>query len=72
MSKRVDELNLSVRSLNCLKLGKIFFLSDLLKKSENDLLNIVNFGKKSLLEVKDALNTFGLKLTVDDDVQLKM
>lgn len=63
MMKRIDELELSVRSLNCLKLAKIFFLKDLIKKSENDLLGIVNFGKKSLLEVKDALSVFGLKLS---------
>lgn len=58
----IEELELSVRAYNCLKRASINSISDLLKKSENDLLNIKNFGKKSSDEVIEKLHQFGLNL----------
>jgi DNA-directed RNA polymerase subunit alpha len=58
----IEELDLSVRAYNCLKRASINSLTDLLQKSENDLLNIKNFGKKSSDEVIEKLAAFGLKL----------
>lgn len=58
----IEELELSVRAYNCLKRASINSLSDLLQKSENDLLNIKNFGKKSSDEVIEKLHAFGLNL----------
>lgn len=54
-AKKVEELDLSVRSLNCLKRDKINTIGDLLDKSEADLLRIRNFGEKSMLEVVKKL-----------------
>ena len=58
----IDELELSVRAYNCLKRASINSMSELLKKSEHDLLNIKNFGKKSSDEVIERLHHFGLDL----------
>ncbi len=58
----IDELELSVRAYNCLKRASINSLPELLKKSEHDLLNIENFGKKSSDEVITRLRHFGLDL----------
>ena len=58
----IEELELSVRAYNCLKRANIHSLEDLLKKSEHDLLNIKNFGKKSSDEVIERLKAFGLDL----------
>lgn len=58
----IEELELSVRAYNCLKRANIHSLEDLLKKSEHDLLNIKNFGKKSSDEVIERLKAFGLNL----------
>ena len=58
----IDELELSVRAYNCLKRASINSMSELLKKSEHDLLNIKNFGKKSSDEVIERLRHFGLDL----------
>ncbi|EKE03498.1 MAG: hypothetical protein ACD_20C00197G0013 [uncultured bacterium] len=58
----IEELELSVRAYNCLKRASINSLSELLQKSEHDLLNIKNFGKKSSDEVIEKLAAFGLKL----------
>jgi DNA-directed RNA polymerase subunit alpha len=59
----IEELELSVRAYNCLKRASINSMAELLKKSENDLLNIKNFGKKSSDEVIERLHHFGLNLT---------
>ena len=59
----IEELELSVRAYNCLKRASINSMAELLKKSENDLLNIKNFGKKSSDEVIERLQHFGLNLT---------
>ncbi len=58
----IDELELSVRAYNCLKRASINSMAELLKKSEHDLLNIKNFGKKSSDEVIERLQHFGLSL----------
>lgn len=58
----IEELELSVRAYNCLKRANINSLDELLKKSEHDLLNIKNFGKKSSDEVIERLKAFGLDL----------
>jgi DNA-directed RNA polymerase subunit alpha len=58
----IEDLELSVRAFNCLKRANINNISELLIKSENDLLNIKNFGKKSADEVIERLRAFGLDL----------
>lgn len=58
----VDELELTVRSLNCLKAENIFHIGDLIQKSETELLKTPNLGKKSLMEIKDVLARHGLSL----------
>ena len=58
----IEDLELSVRAYNCLKRASINSLPELLKKSEHDLLNIKNFGKKSSDEVIERLRDFGLDL----------
>lgn len=58
----IEDLELSVRAFNCLKRANIHSISELLQKSENDLLNIKNFGKKSADEVVERLRAFGLDL----------
>ena len=66
-----EELELSVRAYNCLKRASINSMSELLKKSEHDLLNIKNFGKKSSDEVIERLHHFGLDLApspVEEDM----
>lgn len=58
----VDDLELTVRSANCLKAESIFFIGDLVQRSENDLLKTPNLGKKSLTEIKNVLASHGLSL----------
>lgn len=58
----VDDLELTVRSANCLKAENIFYIGDLIQRSEADLLKTPNLGKKSLTEIKDVLATKGLSL----------
>lgn len=58
----VDDLELTVRSANCLKAENIFYIGDLILRTENDLLKTPNLGKKSLTEIKDILATKGLSL----------
>lgn len=60
--KKVDELELSVRSANCLKNDNIVYIGDLVQKSENDMLRTPNFGRKSLNEIKEVLTSMGLHL----------
>ena len=64
----IDELELSVRAYNCLKRASINSMSELLKKSEHDLLNIKNFGKKSSDEVIERLHHFGLDLAPNPEM----
>jgi DNA-directed RNA polymerase subunit alpha len=64
--KKIDEMELSVRSYNCLKNEGIIYVGDLVSKTEGDMLKLQNFGRKSLTELKDNLKTmnlsFGMKL----------
>lgn len=60
--KPVDELELTVRAANCLKAENIYYIGDLVRKSENELLKTPNLGKKSLGEIKDVLATHSLSL----------
>ena len=59
---RVDELELSVRTMNCLKSEGVRTIQDLITKSEVELIRAPNFGRKSLKEVKEILRPFGLHL----------
>ncbi len=65
LEKTVDELELSVRSGNCLRAAKIRTLGDLVQKSEAEMLQYRNFGKKSLKEISDLLMTMGLHFGMD-------
>lgn len=58
----VDDLELTVRSANCLKAECLYYIGDLVQRSENELLKTPNLGKKSLTEIKDVLAQFGLTL----------
>lgn len=60
--KKVDELELSVRSANCLKNDNIVYIGDLVQKTEGDMLRTPNFGRKSLNEIKEVLTMMGLHL----------
>ncbi|MBV8971460.1 MAG: DNA-directed RNA polymerase subunit alpha [Sphingomonadaceae bacterium] len=60
--KKVDELELSVRSANCLKNDNIIYIGDLVQKSESEMLRTPNFGRKSLNEIKEVLQSMGLHL----------
>jgi len=62
---KVEDLDFSARSLNCLSKANIKFLGDLIQLSEDDLLNLENFGKRSLYEVRDVVASFSLKLGED-------
>jgi DNA-directed RNA polymerase subunit alpha len=60
--RKVEELELSVRSANCLKNDNIVYIGDLVQKSEGDMLRTPNFGRKSLNEIKEVLTNMGLHL----------
>jgi DNA-directed RNA polymerase subunit alpha len=60
--RKVDELELSVRSANCLKNDNIVYIGDLVQKSESDMLRTPNFGRKSLNEIKEVLTNMGIHL----------
>ena len=62
LDKSVEELELSVRSYNCLKNANIRTLRELVQKTEGEMLKTKNFGRKSLNEIKDILATMGLGL----------
>jgi len=63
--KKVDELELSVRSANCLKNDNIVYIGDLIQKTEAEMLRTPNFGRKSLNEIKEVLATMGLHLGIE-------
>src|SRR5436190_2098028 len=63
--KKVDELELSVRSANCLKNDNIIYIGDLVQKTEAEMLRTPNFGRKSLNEIKEVLASMGLRLGTD-------
>ena len=63
--KKVDEIELSVRSANCLKNDNIVYIGDLVQKSEAEMLRTPNFGRKSLNEIKEVLAQMGLHLGME-------
>ena len=63
--KKVDELELSVRSANCLKNDNIVYIGDLIQKTEGEMLRTPNFGRKSLNEIKEVLGAMALHLGMD-------
>ncbi|HVK05152.1 MAG TPA: DNA-directed RNA polymerase subunit alpha [Armatimonadaceae bacterium] len=65
---RIEELDFSVRTYNCLKKANVLTVGELAQITEADLMNIRNFGKKSLTEVKEKLNQMGLSLKDSDGV----
>jgi len=62
MMRPVDELELTVRSANCLKAENVHYIGDLVTRMESDLLRTPNLGKKSLNEIKEVLASRGLSL----------
>jgi DNA-directed RNA polymerase subunit alpha len=67
LSRSVDELELSVRSSNCLKNANIKTIGDLVTKSEAEMLKYRNFGRKSLNEIKEIITEMGLELGMSED-----
>jgi DNA-directed RNA polymerase subunit alpha len=63
--KKVDELELSVRSMNCLKNDNIIYIGDLVQKTEGEMLRTPNFGRKSLNEIKEVLGSMSLYLGME-------
>jgi DNA-directed RNA polymerase subunit alpha len=59
----VEQLDLSVRTMNCLRRGGISTVGELISKGEQELLSLRNFGQKSKQELEERLNTLGLSLT---------
>ncbi|HVZ61153.1 MAG TPA: DNA-directed RNA polymerase subunit alpha, partial [Terriglobales bacterium] len=67
LNRSVEELELSVRSYNCLKNANIQSIGELVQKTENEMLKTKNFGRKSLNEIKEILSTMGLSLGMKID-----
>lgn len=67
LKMRVDELELSVRSANCLRAGNIHTLADLVRNQETDMLKYKNFGRKSLIELNQILSNLGLVFGMEVD-----
>jgi DNA-directed RNA polymerase subunit alpha len=65
LEKSIDDLDLSVRSANCLKNANIHTLRDLVRRTETDMLDTKNFGKKSLEELQELLGRLGLSFGMD-------
>jgi DNA-directed RNA polymerase subunit alpha len=63
--KPIDELDLTVRSTNCLKAENIHFVGDLVQRTETELMKTPNLGKKSLTEISEVLAEHGLSLGMD-------
>ena len=63
----IEELDLSVRSFNCLKRAGINTVEDLISKSEEEMMKVRNLGKKSFDEVKEKLQSLGFDLNADDE-----
>ena len=63
----IEELDLSVRSFNCLKRAGINTVEDLIGKSEDDMMKVRNLGRKSLEEVVEKLNSLGFQLQTDEE-----
>jgi len=67
MEMTVEELDLSVRSYNCLKRAGINTVDELIRKTEEDMMKVRNLGKKSLAEIKEKLAELGLSLRKSDE-----
>lgn len=65
LKTKLIDLDLSVRALNCLKAAEVETLGDLVKYNRNDLLKFRNFGKKSLIELDELLESMGLSFGMD-------
>ena len=65
MTRSVNELELSVRAVNCLEMADIKTIGDLVRKTDAEMLKYRNFGRKSLNEIKEVLNSMGLSLGMD-------
>ena len=65
LSRNIDELDLSVRSANCLKNANIHTIRDLVRRTEKEMLETKNFGRKSLVEVQEILDSLGLRFGMD-------
>ncbi len=70
LSRNVEELELSVRSANCLKAGKIITLFDLVTKSEQEMLKFRNFGRKSLNEITEILDGMDLAFGMSFEAEI--
>ena len=68
LRRPVDDLELTVRSANCLKAENIYYIGDLIQRTENELLKTPNLGRKSLNEIKEVLGTHGLTLGMKLDI----
>ena len=71
LNRSVEELELSVRSYNCLKNANIQTIGELVQKTEAEMLKTKNFGRKSLNEIKEILSSMGLSLGMKIDVRLR-
>ena len=65
LSKSIDEMELSVRSHNCLQAAGIKIIGELVSKEENEMLRFKNFGRKSLMELVEKLGDMGLSFGMD-------
>ena len=72
LDKSVDELELSVRSANCLQNADIKFIGELVQRSEAEMLKTKNFGRKSLNEIKEILASMGLSLGMKIDEKRRL
>jgi len=70
LNKKVEELELSIRSMNALKMGNINTVSDIIENGQSTLLRLPNFGKKSLNDIQFALDSMGLKFGMEIPVQI--
>ena len=66
----IEEMDLSARSLNCLRKAGIEYAGDLVQRSEDDLLNLENFGKRSLVEIRERVEEMGLSLGIAIDKEV--
>ena len=67
LEKTIEELDLSVRSFNCLKRAGINTVEDLVNKSEEEMMKVRNLGKKSFDEVKEKLRELGFNLSSEEE-----
>ncbi|MDQ6983754.1 MAG: DNA-directed RNA polymerase subunit alpha C-terminal domain-containing protein, partial [Ghiorsea sp.] len=67
LNQPIDHLDLSVRSMNCLKSDNVFYVGDLVQRTEQEMLRTPNFGRKSLTEIKVVLESMGLALGMEVD-----